>query len=216
MEALADDMAEQLEQQVARPSWQGLKRLIEQLSVYLRDPDESGDAEGTNFGTYKEPLLELNQDLAKTTSELKALFESKTKGAAQAASESSVDKMSKAQKAFKSIDTATTIIPFALDVLDLIRQMNNDAKQAEGRIQRRTEIEEQLESLKSRAVLESYGAFQSECDELSAVLDELINGTEALRESLDERRALYDSARNEAATLLSSAFGPVENDTAVG
>lgn len=46
LEALADDMAEQLEQQVARPSWQGLKRLIEQLSVYLRDPDESGGFAG--------------------------------------------------------------------------------------------------------------------------------------------------------------------------
>ena len=39
--ALAQDMEHQLEQQVARPSWQGLKRLIEQLSVHLPtdDPD---------------------------------------------------------------------------------------------------------------------------------------------------------------------------------
>ncbi|WP_185975628.1 GTPase [Tessaracoccus rhinocerotis] len=200
--ALAQDMEHQLEQQVARPSWQGLKRLIEQLSVHLPTDDTTRDSEGINLGDYKKPLLELNKDLAKTTTDLKAIFETKSKGARQSAAESSAEKLSKAGKLFKSVDAATKIVPFALDLLDLTSQINNDAKEAKAKVQRRAEIDGQLEAIKDRAVAESYGAFQSECDKLSAVLNELKTSIDAVANSLDERREFSDSARAEAATLL--------------
>src|SRR5699024_2970798 len=98
--ALTQDIEHQLEQQVARPSWQGLKRLIEQLSVHLPTDDTTRDSEGINLGDYKKPLLELNKDLAKTTTDLKAIFETKSKGARQSAAESSAEKLSKAGKLF--------------------------------------------------------------------------------------------------------------------
>ena len=49
------------------------------------------------LGDYKKPLLELNKDLAKTTTDLKALFETNSKGTRQAAAdaaESSAEKLS--------------------------------------------------------------------------------------------------------------------------
>ena len=208
---LAQDMEHQLEQQVARPSWQGLKRLIEQLSVHLPADDPTADSQGRNLGDYKKPLLELNKDLAKTTADLKALFETKSKVARQTATdgaESVAEKLSNAGKLFKGIDAATKVIPFALDALNLITQINNDAKEAEAKAQRRALIESQLEALKSRAVAANYEVFQSECDGLSAVLDELRASVDAATASLGQRRELYDSARKEASILLSSTSAP--------
>ncbi|KUG56408.1 hypothetical protein AVL62_16100 [Serinicoccus chungangensis] len=202
--ALAQDMEQQLEQQVARPSWQGLKRLIEQLSVHLPKDDPTRESK-SHLGDYKKPLLELNRDLAKATTDLKALFESKptgTKKVAAEAAESSAEKLTKAGKVFKSIDAATKVIPFALEAADLIGQINNDAKEAEAKVQRRAQIEQELEAIKDRAVAENYDAFQSECDKLSAVLNELSTSIDALAKSLDARRKFCDSAREEASTLL--------------
>lgn len=203
--ALAQDMELQLEQQVARPSWQGLKRLVEQLSVHLPADDPTRDSESINLGDYKKPLLELNKDLAKTTTDLKGLFETKSKNTRQAAAEvaeSSAEKLSKAGKLFKGVDAATKVLPFALDALDLISRINHDAKKAEAQVERRAQIEAQLEAIKSRAVAENYAAFQSECDGLSTVLDELRTSIDAVARSLDERREFCNSARKEASTLL--------------
>lgn len=200
--ALAQDMEHQLEQQVARPSWQGLKRLIEQISVHLPSDDPTRGGEGITLGDYKKPLLELNKDLAKTTSDLKGIFETKLKGTKQVAAESSVEKLSKAGRLFKSIDVTTKVVPFALDLFDLMSQINSDAKDAKAKVQRRAQVDGQLEAIKHRAVSESFGAFQSECDKLSAALDELKASIDAVAKSLDERREFCDSARKEASTLL--------------
>ena len=126
----------------------------------------------------------------------------RTRQAAAEAAESSAEKLSKAGKLFKGIDVATKVLPFALDALDLISQINHDAKEAEAKVQRRAQIEAQLEAIKSRAVAENYGAFQSECDGLSAVLDELRTTIDAVAKSLNERREFCDSARKEASALL--------------
>ena len=162
--ALVQDIEHQLEQQVARPSWQGLRRLIEQLSVHLPADDPKRNPEGVNLGNYKKPLLDLNKDLAKTTTDLKTLFETKSKGSKQApteAAESSAEKLSKTGRLFKGIDVTTKVIPFVLDALDLIGQIANDAKKAEAAVQRRAQLEAQLEAIKSRAVAENYKVFQS-------------------------------------------------------
>lgn len=203
--SLAQDMEDQLEQQVARPSWQGLKRLIEQISVHLPTDEPASDGDVIKIGAYKKPLLDLNKDLAKTTADLKAVFESKAKGtkqAAVAAAETGAETVSRVGKFFKGVDAATKVVPFALDALDLISQINNDAKAAEAKVQRRAAIDEQLEAIKSRAVDENYGAFRAECDELATVLSELKAGIDAVARSLDERREFCDSARQEASTLL--------------
>lgn len=206
--ALVQDIEHQLEQQVARPSWHGLKRLIEQLSVSLQADPPNRKHDGINLGDYKKPLLELNKDLAKTTTDVKALFETKTKRTTQAATEtaeSSAETLSRAGKLFKSIDATTKVIPFALDALDLIAQINNDAKEAKAKVERRAQLETQLEAIKSRAVAENYKAFQTECDGVASVLDELKASVHALATSLDAQRESYQTAREDASALLWSA-----------
>lgn len=202
---LVEDIEHQLEQQVARPSWQGLRRLIEQLAVHLPADDPTSNTEGVNIGNYKKPLLELNKDLAKTTTDLKTLFETKTKAtkrAATEAAEAGAEKLSTSGKIFKGVDAGTKVVPIALDALELIRQISKDAKKAKAEVQRRTQLETQLETLKKRVVTENYEAFQSECDGVAGVLNEVKASINALATSLDARRISYQAARAEAADLF--------------
>lgn len=202
---LIQDVEHQLEQQVARPSWHGLKRLIEQLAVHLPADDPTRTTEGVKLGNYRKPLLELNKDLAKTTTDLKTLFETKTKATKRAATEAAgagAGKLSTTGKLFKGVDAGTTVLPFVLDALELIGQISKDAKKAEVEVQRRAQLETQLETIKKQVVAENYKAFQSECDGVAGVLNEVKASINALATSLDARRMSYQAARAEAADLF--------------
>ena len=182
LNALVQDMELQLERQLERPSWQVLTTLIEGLSVNVPTDVPQPDSEGDGFRGHKKRLLELNSDLARTTSNLRKLVEAKPKGSTRtsagapssgsaAKSVSGNESLPKMGQILKGVDVATTVIPFALDAFDLINEYNRDAAQAEAALQRRVQIEAQLEELKRRSVRETFTAFDVECDAFTAALE---------------------------------------------
>lgn len=229
-DALVQDLDDQLDHQVQRPSWERLQILLDSMAIGLETTDdESGENSDREAREYKRRLLGINKDLAKATSNLKGIIEAKPGGArrstARAANgapsgSSSTNSPTSPQPArsanvtgspftrhglLKGLEIATTVGPVLIEFADLVRDYRSDAARAKEAIRQRERIETRLNELKVAATSAVFREFASACDTFDAELRDRSEHVAAVLAAVAEARELWDPAKHEAAQLFAAA-----------